>query len=357
LLFALGVLARPLPAQTSANPVPVKTYTGYYNDTAVYFASFETNSAQFATVNGITYAPWLGQVNQTALPTMIFFLNAGYPQTVVLSTEPGRPDYSPLWQVMTASWVGTQPMPLITSYAAALQWADQGQLAMLPTNIIFNGPVFRINRSLNLQDTGTLAPTISPAEFLGINPAARTAFFQGHQGYYNDQPVTFLGLETAPGEISHAPGAIPTPTISAAALGPSGLSGFYAVDGQPPVLAAVPQAGTVVIGAGPGYGTTTSAGQPSTAPLYSPIWYVSHVSFNAGVTPQPLRSVAEIQQAASAGLVTVTPGGPNDTFNCPVPAVYPSGVVSPSPTTNPGYVPPTGGTTSPGTGGTTGTTY
>jgi hypothetical protein len=353
LLFVLGALARPVQAQTPAGAVPVKTYTGYYNDTAVYFTSFETNDIQFAAVNNLVYAPRLSQVNGSALPQMIFFLNAGYPQTVVLQTEPGQPNYSPLWQVTTASWVGTQPMPLITSFAAAQQWAAQGQLSMDTTGILFNGPVIRVNRSLNLQDTGTLAPTISPAEFLGINPSTRTAYFQGHQGYYNDQVVTFLGLETAPGEISHAPGAIPVPTISASALGTAGLGGFYAVDGQPPVLDSAPISlvGVTLGGVTPGYSAAASSGALSPAPLYSPIWFVYHVSFNAGVSPQPLRSVAAIQQAASAGLVTVTPGGADSTFNCPIPATYQPGVVSPGSTGNPGYVPPasTGGTTSPGT--------
>jgi hypothetical protein len=372
LVLALGALARPVPAQTPAGAVPVKTYTGYYNDTAVYFASFETNDFQFAVVNNLVYAPRLSQVNGSTAPAMIFFANAAYPQSVVLQTEPGQPDYSPLWQVVTATWIGTQPMPLITSFGAAQQWAAQGQLAMVPTGILFNGPVIRVNRSLNLQDTGSLAPTISPAEFLGIDPSIRTAYFQGHPGYYNDQVVTFLALEHAPGQISHAPGAIPVPTINASVLGTAGLAGFYAVDGQPPVVDSVPLslASVTLGGITPGYTAPASSGAASTAPLYSPIWSVSHVSFNAGVTPQPLRSVAEIQQAASAGLVTVTPGSASDTFNCPIPAVYQPGIISPGATGTPTYVPPTatGGTTTgttntnpavtpPATGGTTGIPY
>jgi hypothetical protein len=350
LLLALGTLARPVPAQTPAGAVPVKTYTGYYNDTAVYFASFETNDFQFAVVNNLIYAPHLAQVNESVLPQMIFFMNGTDRQTVVLQTEPGQPDYSPLWQVVTASWVSPDPMPLITSFAAAQQWAQQGKLVMQSTGILFNGPVFLINRSLNLQDVGTLAPTIAPGEFMGINPGIRTAYFQAHQGYYNGQFVPFLALEHAPGQISHAPGAIPVPTLSVNTLGAAGFARFYAVDAQPPVLDSVPiPTQQVLVGLGSGtpvYSGTASAGQPANAPLYSPVWYVFTVSFNAGVTPQPLRSVAEIQQAAAAGIVTVTAGRPDDTFNCPIPFAYQSGSINPGAATNPGYVPPavTGGT-------------
>jgi len=56
LVVALGALAQPLRAQVPADSVAVKTYTGYFNDTAVYFTAFETNDAQFAAVNNLVYA-------------------------------------------------------------------------------------------------------------------------------------------------------------------------------------------------------------------------------------------------------------------------------------------------------------
>jgi hypothetical protein len=371
-IFVLGALAQPLHAQAPAGSVGVKTYTGYYNDTAVYFAAFETSDYAFALVNNIVYSPHLAQINESAVPQMIFFMNGAARQSVVLQTEPGHPDYNPLWQVVSAQWVSSDPMPLITSFAAAQQWANQGKLAMQSTGIIFNGPVFLVNRSLDLNGTGSLAPTISPADFQGINPGIRTAYFTGHQGYYNDQLVTFLALEHAPGQISHAPGAIPVPTLSVNRLGAGAFARFYAVDGQPPVIDSVPipiQQAISAPGAGtPAYSGTASGSQPSNPALYSPVWYVYSVTFNQGVTPQPLRSVQEIQQAASAGIVTVAPGQPEDTFNCPVPFYYttgPTGVspvyappgsatANPTTTTNPS---PAGGSTPSTTGGTSGNPY
>src|SRR5215212_2300677 len=67
-VVTLSVFARPLYAQTPAGAVPVKTYTGYFNNTAVYFTAFETNSQSFARVNGIGYAPRLSQANLDAVP-------------------------------------------------------------------------------------------------------------------------------------------------------------------------------------------------------------------------------------------------------------------------------------------------
>jgi hypothetical protein len=373
----LGALVAPVHAQAPANSVPVKTYTGYYNDTAVFFAAFETNDAAFSAVNGIVYAPKLGQVNSGNLPQMIFFMNSGGRQTVVLQTQPGQPDYNPLWRVVSAFWNSSDAMPLITSFAAANQLNQQGKLVMQDTGIVFNGPVFMVNRPLDLSSNGTLAPTISPNDFLGINPAIRTAYFKGMQGYYGGQLVTFLGLEHAPGEIEDAPGAIPVPTISLNNLGANGVANFYEIDNQPPVIDSVPirqvpvapgttppattygatgagqstgipqPQGTGQSGQQPGVG---AAAQPTTASaLYSPIWHVSHVAFRSGVTPQLLRSVEEIQQAAALGMVDITPGGADDTFNCPVPYFYQAGTTTPG---NPVYTPPT--TTNPTTPGSPG---
>jgi hypothetical protein len=367
----LGALIAPVSAQAPANSVPVKTYTGYYNDTAVYFASFETNDAAFSAVNGIVYAPKLGQVNSGNLPQMIFFMNSGGRQTVVLQTQPGQPDYNPLWRVVSAFWNSNDAMPLVTSFAAANQLNQQGKLLMQDTGIVFNGPVFMINRPLDLSSNGTLAPTISPNDFLGINPAIRTAYFKGMQGYYNGQLVTFLGLEHAPGEIAEAPGAIPVPTISLNNLGANGVANFYEIDNQPPVIdsipirqvAVTPGVTTPATTAGKGVAIPSpqaagqtgqqqpgvgAAAQPATASLYSPIWHVSHVAFRSGVTPQLLRSVQEIQQAVALGMVDVTTGGADDTFNCPVPFFYQAGTTTPG---NPVYTPPTTNPPTPGTPG------
>jgi len=331
MLVVLGILSQPLCAQVPANSVAVKTYTGYYNDTAVYFAAFETNSSNFAAVNGIVLAPRLLQVNTSTLPRMIFFMNGTGRQTVVLETQPGRPDYNPLWRVLSAWWVGSDPMPLITSFAAARQWSQQGMLAVQDTGIIFNGPVFLVNRPLDLLSNGTLAPTISPDEFLGINPSIRTAYFKAHQGYYAGQLATFLALEHAPGVISQAPGAIPVSTIGMDVLGDAGIAIFYDVDGQLPVIDSIPVRQVTVTPGTPGNvygspaGTPTGVYQQPTGTSYSPIWQVHRVVFNTGVPPRALLSVQDIQQAAGLGQVRVLAGRPSDTFNCPVPFYYQSG--------------------------------
>jgi hypothetical protein len=159
------------------------------------------------------------------------------------------------------------------------------------------------------------------------------------------------------------------PTLSVNTLGAGAFAHFYAVNGQPPVIDSIPipiQQVTAALGSGtPGYSSAASTGQPSNAPLYSPIWEegrgdggtggrgarqsqsqrraglclcritpsprrpvppsVFQVTFNPGVAPLPLRSVQDIQQAVAVGLVTVAAGRPDDTFNCPVPFFYQPG--------------------------------
>ena len=352
LVVALGALAQPSHAQAPANAVPVKTYTGFFDNTAVYFTAFETNSQNFAAVNGLVYAPRLSNSNRAGVANMIFFMNGGAGQTVALQTEPGRANYSPLWNVWTAWWRGPGPMPLITSYGAAIRWWQIGRLLIQGTGIVFNGPVIVINRPLGVLGGGQLAPTISPNEFMGINPAARTAYFAGHQGYWGGQSVTFLALEHAPGVISQAPGAMPVPTIDLNHLGHAAIANFFVVPGQPPVLDSFPGTRVVtmpgtpspppttgVYGAGaPGAGVPGVYPAPSTAGqtgqqgssqlppfslppyqgLYSPIWHVHRVVWQTGVTPRLLTSLQDIQAVLSAGLAVQIDGGIQDTFNCPI---------------------------------------
>jgi len=350
-------------------------------------------------------APRLSNANSAGVDNMIFFSNGSAGQTVVLQSEPGLPDYSPIHHVLTATWTGGGAMPLIASYGAAIQWWRMGRLALQSTGIVFNGPVIVINRPLGVLGGGQLAPTISPPEFLGINPAARTAFFAGHTGYWGGQLVTFLALEHAPGVISLAPGAVPVPRIDLNHLGHAAVDNFFVLPGQLPVLDAFPGRQVVVVTPGttsppPSTGTSPPsmgiyggiagvAGQPGQLPsmtagqtgqqpvttkepvqqassqlppfslppyagLYSPIWHVHRVVWQTGVTPRLLTSLQDIQAVLSAGLAVQIDGGLQDTFNCPivtgVQAVTPP-VTSTPPVGNP-YTPPVTPTPPP-SGGTT----
>ena len=125
-VVALGVLAQPsLHAQLPANAVPVKTYTGFFNDMAVYFSAFETNSANFASGNGLVYAPRLSNANGAGVANMIFFQNGAAGQTVVLQTQPGLPDYSPIWHVIVAAWPGGKASAMREIAPAAVEeWTE-----------------------------------------------------------------------------------------------------------------------------------------------------------------------------------------------------------------------------------------
>jgi hypothetical protein len=349
---------------------------------------------------------------------MIFFNNGAAGQTVVLQSEPGLSDYSPIHHILTASWTGSGAMPLIASYAAAVQMSQAGQLAIQNTGIVFNGPVIVINRPLGVLGGGQLAPTISPNEFMGINPSARVAYFVGPQGYYGGQVVTFLALEHAPGEIQMAPGATPVSTIDLNHLGHAAIANFFAVPGQLPLLDSFP-AGVTATNPGTTTPTTTVtglygggasiAGKPSQVPvpvsgatgqqpvsgatgqqpvsgttgqqpvggasggtvvagesggdlnqlpafslppyqgLYSPIWHVHRVMFQAGAT-QTLTSLQALASALSSGVAIQIDGAADATFNCPVVSVGQSYVPPTTPTTTPT-------TTTPSTGGTAGSVY
>jgi ABC-type glycerol-3-phosphate transport system substrate-binding protein len=67
---------------------------------------------------------------------------AGQPQ--VFGSEPGKPDYSPLWQEITVTWkLGVTPV-LLTKDDQVRELAGKGMLTLTPTPIVLNCPIVTV---------------------------------------------------------------------------------------------------------------------------------------------------------------------------------------------------------------------
>src|SRR5438094_793874 len=67
---------------------------------------------------------------------------AGQPQ--VFGSEPGEPDYSPLWQEITVTWKpGVTPV-LLTKDDQVKDLASKGMLTLAPTPIVLNCPIVKV---------------------------------------------------------------------------------------------------------------------------------------------------------------------------------------------------------------------
>ena len=133
-------------------PVESEDYimrTGFYNGNVVWFVPFAASNMKLAwmldqyasikhedPVNGVHWTPAL----QCALAKVdllgdIYFINCG--QNIILSTEPGQPDYTPLWEVHYLEWIPGLPDLTLTSEAAVLAALAAGDLVeIIPPSVL-----------------------------------------------------------------------------------------------------------------------------------------------------------------------------------------------------------------------------
>lgn len=167
------------------------------------------------------------------------FTNGASGQRNVLDTVPGRPGYSPLWQVNEVTWSSTATPRVLTSATTIKAAAAAGELAVARTKTVVNCPV------------------------LGFGQVR-------HAGFSGGKTIHYYEL----GAVKVAPGneVIPLWTVTNGARGQRNI----AEDIAP--------------------GTTA----------YPPLWAIVKVTWNDGVAPRVLVSLADIKQAEAAGKLRLT---------------------------------------------------
>ena len=144
------------PASTSSSEAPpaqiptAKTITqpviyGYYDGHVDAMLSTDVSSKTQAASSHINYSaallteparkfPFLYQISGPAAPG----------QPVVFGSEPGKSDYSPLWDEVTVKWKpGVKPVLLVKDdQIKAL--AASGELTVTPTPVVLNCPIIKV---------------------------------------------------------------------------------------------------------------------------------------------------------------------------------------------------------------------
>ncbi|MBI1759758.1 MAG: hypothetical protein HYR62_11135 [Actinobacteria bacterium] len=165
-------------------------------------------------------------------------------------------DYTPLWQVVTVTWVSGHPR-LLTSADAVQRAAKRGEVTLETTDTIVNCPV------------------------LGFDQPVTHGFFRTQDVRYLDEGVIQLAKDTTGHFISDVD------PIWAVTNGPAG---------QRNVIDNVPHL--------------------NSPDDYTPLWQVVTVTWKAGFTPVVLTSAADVAAAETNGWVTLQT---TDTVvNCPV---------------------------------------
>ena len=271
--------ARSLPGQTSQTLPAFPAFYDAHKDVVVVSDAYPKAAAGTFHAN---YAPSLSAVQPATQPAWYIVRGpAATGQLVVLGSEPGESDYSPLWQTVVVRWQpGVNPQ-LLTSDNMILDLAKKGQLTATKT-------AFVVNSTVTVVKGTPVSSAAVPASMLGAGslPAQASQTLPAFPAFYDAHQDVVVVSDAYP---KAAAGTFHTnyaPSLSA--VQPASQPAWYIVRGP----AATGQ--LVVLGSEPGESD------------YSPLWQTVIVRWQPGVTPQLLTSDNQILGLAKKGELTAT---------------------------------------------------
>jgi hypothetical protein len=127
------------PARTIAQP----SFQGYYDGHKDTYLSTDISSKAMAKMMRINYSASIGTVK--GLPEIYLVKGRAAPaQLAVFGSQPGEPDYSPLWAETILTWkAGSKPV-LITSDNQVNKLEKTSGLTERPGNVVLNCPIVKV---------------------------------------------------------------------------------------------------------------------------------------------------------------------------------------------------------------------
>ena len=292
--------------------VTLKLHPGWFDGGDAWFIRTDASDQLFAEAEGLVYVPLLRNALQAegSYATLYTFADSAEAQRPVLSTVPGRDDYTPAFQVINVSFSGEPE--LLDSAAAIEDAAATGTIMLEATDIIVNYP-------LVVWPDGGLPVDPDLTMPLGAGPLIEEpdlenglVTFKLHQCYpgsrYIATDTSAVPMAPMMGVVASAPTQL---LLEAKATAPiyvfaNGLPGPGPMGFQPSVFNA-------------------KAGDP----IWSPFWSHITLMWKDPAQATVLKSEAEVLDAVNDGTLQLFNGTPDthpDGFvvNCPSPVLAPN---------------------------------
>jgi hypothetical protein len=202
-------------------------------------------------------------------------------QLVVLGSEPGEDDYSPLWKTVIVRWKPGVTPTVLTSDNMILDLAKKGQLTATTTRVIVNSTVTAVKGQ-------PVSSPAAPVSMLGAGslPAQASQTLPAFPAFYDAHKDVVVVTDAFPKAAAGTFHANYAPSLGA--VKPSSQPAWYIVRGP----AAPGQ--LVVLGSEPAESD------------YSPLWQTVIVRWKPGVTPKVLTSDNMILDLAKKAELTAT---------------------------------------------------
>ncbi len=292
--------------------VVLRLHRGLVDGKDVFFVRTDASDRAYAEREKLVFVPRLAVLNKPDLSGEAFFITGGVAgQPPVLSSEPGRPDWTPAWRVSQVAWI--KAPRLLRSAREVEQARTAGEVRVTRTPVVLNAAIVKWSAGELAVDTERTS-YLGPGQLLAPpDTRALTVRFKLHECFPNSRYIVT--------DHSIAPAAEMTKTIFAPRLqgGPSQAG----ATGRTNVFM------NGVKGTGPMGFQPSAFDWPAGDPAWSPYWDHYTYAWKDGKTPRLLTSQSAIHAARDAGELTEFPGVPDTkgevfTVNCPVPVAAPN---------------------------------
>ena len=131
------------PMMGPARTISQKAFKGYYDGHFVTYLSTDVSSKAEARMMHINFSASIGKVK--GLPEIYLVQGrAAAGQLAVFGSQPGEPDYSPLWDETILTWkAGSKPV-LIKSDNQVNKLEKTSGLTERPGNVVLNCPIVKV---------------------------------------------------------------------------------------------------------------------------------------------------------------------------------------------------------------------
>jgi len=288
--------------------VTLRLHAARFDGHDAFFIQTDTSDAAFARERKLVHAPRIAPMGNSKLSGEIFLIDD---QPAVVSSQPGRKDYTPAWRVRRASWTSdSRKLDSVDDVRAA---ARAGDLDVDETDIVLNAPIVKWAGG-ELAVDARLRAYLGDGQLIERPDTSRMVVkFKLHECFPGSRYIVTDHSIAPAAEMTHtvfAP-ALHAKPLDAGATGRTnvfmnGIPGPGPMNHQPSVF-------------------DSNAGEPQ----WSPYWDHFAMEWRRGRDPRVLRRQPAVFSARDAGDLKEHPGVPDTkgevfTVNCPVPVVAPA---------------------------------
>lgn len=256
-----------------------------------WYVRTDASEQSYARREGLVFVPRIAGLAAAGFVGDAFmFTNGAGDQPTVLSSEPGRDDYTPAWRISEVTWAGPTLLESADDVRAA---ADAGDLTIATGNVVANMPVVR-------WSGGEMPTDPDLVEYLGggqlieaPDTAGDSVLFKLHECFPGSR---YIVCDTSAPPMAEGMQIIGSPGLGGASgagatgrvnVFMGGIEGSGPMGGQPSVFDSL-------------------AGEPSWSPYWDHMTYV----WEEGADARVLTNESEVHEARDAGESRRVPGDP-----------------------------------------------